>query len=256
MACPRPRASHRPRAPSEAPPAGGRWQRGATGTPAEGAARLDSARAAAVKELEELQSAVGTGGRPGGRDLRGAGSARERHRDHRAGAREHPRGGRRRARMAVGDGAGRRGVPALDDAYLRERAVDVEDVSARVLAQLGVGPRALRWRDPGSWWPTSSRRARRPASMRAMPGRSPPPAAGHRARGDPCPRSRHPRRGRPRRATAGHPGRHRAGARRRGRVRRNRPRRRGGGRVARAPGGRGGRATRSHGPCGRARRPG
>ena len=130
---------------------------------------------------------------------------------------------------------------ALDDSYLRERAVDVEDVSSRVLARLaGVSPGAV-LEAPGivvadELTPRESGRSRpgRRLGDRHRARRS------HRARGHPRARARHPRGGRARRRAARDRRGHAAGRRRRGGrdPRRSRPR---GDRRARAParGGRG-----------------
>ena len=115
---------------------------------------------------------------------------------------------------------------ALDDAYLRERAVDVEDVARRVLARLagvqaGAGAARAGHRARGR---AHARRGRGPRSC----ARARPPHRARRrdrARRDRRPRARHPRGDR--RGAGGARDRrgHAAGARRRRGRRRRRPRR-------------------------------
>jgi phosphocarrier protein FPr len=122
----------------------------AAGTPAEERARLDSARAAAVKELEHLQAAVTARAGAQAAEIFGAQALLVNDTAITEPALESIEEGVGAAR--AWQSATERAAAAfraLDDAYLRERAVDVEDVSARVLAQLGVGPSGAALEGPG-----------------------------------------------------------------------------------------------------------
>lgn len=44
---------------------------------------------------------------------------------------------------------------AMDNPYMRARAVDIRDISQRVLRALMGGGRPFLWTSPPSWWPTS-----------------------------------------------------------------------------------------------------
>ena len=125
-------------------------EEGPTGSPAEERARLDDARAAARAELEELRGEV---------LARGGDEAAEIFSAHALllddAAITDP------ALRMIDEGAGAAhawqaasaeaaaAFRALDDAYLRERAVDVEDVGRRVLAQLGSSAPAAALQGPG-----------------------------------------------------------------------------------------------------------
>jgi len=121
-----------------------------TGTPAEERARLDDARAAARAELEELRGEV---------LARGADEAAEIFSAHALllddAAITDP------ALRMIDEGAGAAhawqaasaeaaaAFRGLDDSYLRERAVDVDDVARRVLSQLGNSAPAAVLQGPG-----------------------------------------------------------------------------------------------------------
>ncbi len=120
------------------------------GSPAEERARLDDARAAARRELEELRGAV---------QARGGAEAAEIFSAHALllddAAITDP------ALRMIDEGAGAarawqaasaeaaEAFRALDDVYLRERAVDVEDVARRVLVQLGCSAPTGALQGPG-----------------------------------------------------------------------------------------------------------
>ncbi len=118
-------------------------QNDAAGTPAEERARLEAARAAARKELEEVRATVAARGGAAAADIFSAHAVLL---DDTAitepALRSIEEGtGAARAWQAAADNAAA-AFRALDDPYLRERAVDVEDVSRRVLAWLGCTPSA------------------------------------------------------------------------------------------------------------------
>jgi phosphoenolpyruvate-protein phosphotransferase len=120
------------------------------GTPAEERARLDAARAAAREELEEVRATVAARGGAAAADIF---SAHALLLDDAAitepALRRIEEGtGAARAWQAAAEKAAA-AFRALDDPYLRERAVDVEDVSRRVLARLGCTPSAAALQGPG-----------------------------------------------------------------------------------------------------------
>jgi phosphoenolpyruvate-protein phosphotransferase/dihydroxyacetone kinase phosphotransfer subunit len=111
------------------------------GAPAEERARLDAALAAAREEIEATRDDVMTRGGAAAGDIFGAhallledaaivGPAQQRIEDGSSAA---------RAWQGASEDAAA-AFRALDDPYLRERAVDVEDVARRVLTQLGCKP--------------------------------------------------------------------------------------------------------------------
>ena len=120
------------------------------GTPAEERERLDTARAGARRELEEIHTTVAA---RGGADAADIFNAHALLLDDAAitepALRSIEEGvGAARAWQAAASAAAA-AFRALDDPYLRERAVDVEDVSARVLAQLGAAPTGASLAGPG-----------------------------------------------------------------------------------------------------------
>ena len=120
------------------------------GTPAEERARLDAARAAAREELEEVRATVAARGGAAAADIFSAHALllddaaitepALRHIEEGTGA--------ARAWQAAAEKAAA-AFRALEDPYLRERAVDVEDVSRRVLARLGGTASAAALEGPG-----------------------------------------------------------------------------------------------------------
>ena len=120
------------------------------GPPAEERARLDAARAAARQDLEAARAAV---------LRRGAASEAEIFTAHALLLDDVALTGPALRRIDEGAGAGRAwrsgaqeaaaAFRALDDPYLRERAVDVEDVARRVLAHLAGTPAGAAPRDAG-----------------------------------------------------------------------------------------------------------
>jgi multiphosphoryl transfer protein len=122
----------------------------ATGSPAEERARLDAARAAAREELEQVHATVAARGGAEAADIFSAHALllddaaitepALRHIEEGTGA--------ARAWQAAAENAAA-AFRALDDPYLRERAVDVEDVSLRVLARLGCMPSGAALEGPG-----------------------------------------------------------------------------------------------------------
>ena len=125
-------------------------QNEAAGTPAEERARLDAARAAARKELDEVRATVAARGGAAAADIFSAHAVLL---DDTAitepALRSIEEGsGAARAWQAAAENAAA-AFRALDDPYLRERAVDVEDVSRRVLAWLGCTPSAPALEGPG-----------------------------------------------------------------------------------------------------------
>jgi multiphosphoryl transfer protein len=120
------------------------------GPPAEERARLDSARAAVREELEEDRAKVVARGGAAAADIFGAHALLL---DDAALTEPALR------RIEDGEGAARAwqgaaaeaasAFRALDDPYMRERAVDVEDVSGRVLARLGSVPSGAALEGPG-----------------------------------------------------------------------------------------------------------
>jgi phosphoenolpyruvate-protein phosphotransferase/dihydroxyacetone kinase phosphotransfer subunit len=113
----------------------------AAGTPAEERARLDGARAAAREELEEVRATVTARGGAAAADIFSAHAALL---DDTAITEpalrriEEGTGAARAWQAAAGEAAA--AFQALEDPYLRQRAVDVKDVSRRVLARLGCTP--------------------------------------------------------------------------------------------------------------------
>ncbi len=120
------------------------------GTPAEERARLDAARAAVQEELEEDRARVVARGGAAAADIFGA---------HALLLDDAALTGPALRRIEDGEGAARAwqgaaaeaasAFRALDDPYMRERAVDVEDVSGRVLARLGCAPSGAALEGPG-----------------------------------------------------------------------------------------------------------
>ena len=120
------------------------------GTPAEERARLDAARAAAAQELEEVRSTVAARGGAEAADIFGA---------HGVLLGDAAITAPALRRIEEGEGAARAWQAAaseaaaafrgLDDPYMRERAVDVEDVSRRVLTQLGCTLSGAALQGPG-----------------------------------------------------------------------------------------------------------
>jgi multiphosphoryl transfer protein len=123
---------------------------GPSGTPAEERARLDAARAAVSQELEEVRAAVTSRGGAEAADIFGAHALLL---DDAAITEPAFR------RIEEGDGAAQawqasaaeaaEAFRALDDPYMRERAVDVEDVSGRVLTRLGCAAAGPALEGPG-----------------------------------------------------------------------------------------------------------
>ncbi|HYN52547.1 MAG TPA: phosphoenolpyruvate--protein phosphotransferase [Thermoleophilaceae bacterium] len=121
-----------------------------SGTPAEERARLDAARAAAREELDEVRSGMAARGGTAAADIFGA---------HAVLLDDAAITGPAQRRIEEGEGAARAwqaaaaeaaaAFRALDDPYMRERAVDVEDVSGRVLIQLGCAPSGAALEGPG-----------------------------------------------------------------------------------------------------------
>jgi len=120
------------------------------GTPAEERARLDEARAAARQELEEVRATVTSRGSPEAAAIFSAHALllddaaitapALRRIEEGAGAAQAWQASAAEAAAAF---------RALDDPYMRERAVDVEDASGRVLSQLGCTPSAAALEGPG-----------------------------------------------------------------------------------------------------------
>jgi multiphosphoryl transfer protein len=120
------------------------------GSPAEERARLDAARAAAREELEEVRETVTARGGAAAADIFSAHAALL---DDAAITEpalrriEEGTGAARAWQAAAGEAAA--AFRALEDPYLRQRAVDVEDVSRRVLTQLGCTPTTAALEGPG-----------------------------------------------------------------------------------------------------------
>jgi phosphoenolpyruvate-protein phosphotransferase/dihydroxyacetone kinase phosphotransfer subunit len=108
------------------------------GTPADERARLEAALAAAGEELEEVHATVAARGGAAAADIFSAHAALLKDTAITTPALRHIDEGQAAARAwqsAAAEAAA--AFRALDDPYLRERAVDVEDVSRRVLTRLG-----------------------------------------------------------------------------------------------------------------------
>ncbi len=120
------------------------------GSPSEERERLDAARAAAVEELEEMQSSVTSRAGAGAAEIFAAQALLVDDTAITDPALKSIEAGSS-APLAWQSAAAEAAAAfrALDDPYLRERAVDVEDVSARVLAQLGVGSAGAALEGPG-----------------------------------------------------------------------------------------------------------
>jgi multiphosphoryl transfer protein len=120
------------------------------GTPAEERARLDAARAAAREELEEVRATVAARGGAEAADIFSAHALLlyDAAITEPALRRIEEGAGAARAWQAAAEKAAA-AFRALDDPYLRQRAVDVEDVSRRVLARLGCRPSAAALEGPG-----------------------------------------------------------------------------------------------------------
>ena len=120
------------------------------GTPAEERARLDAALATAAQELEEVRSTVAARGGAEAADIFGA---------HGVLLGDSAITAPALRRIEEGEGAARAWQAAaseaaaafrgLDDPYMRERAVDVEDVSRRVLTGLGCTLSGAALQGPG-----------------------------------------------------------------------------------------------------------
>ena len=120
------------------------------GSPSEERERLDAARAAAVQELEEMQSSVTSRAGAGAAEIFAAQALLVNDTAITDPALKSIEAGSSAPlawQSATAEAAA--AFRALDDPYLRERAVDVEDVSARVLAQLGVGSAGAGLEGPG-----------------------------------------------------------------------------------------------------------
>jgi multiphosphoryl transfer protein len=119
-------------------------------TPAEERARLDAARAAAREELEEVRATVAARGGAEAADIFSAHALLldDAAITEPALRRIEEGAGAARAWQAAAEKAAA-AFRALDDPYLRQRAVDVEDVSRRVLARLGCRPSAAALEGPG-----------------------------------------------------------------------------------------------------------
>ncbi len=120
------------------------------GNPADERKRLDAARAAAVEELEEMQSSVTSRAGAGAAEIFAAQALLVNDTAITEPALKSIEDGSSAPRAwqsATAEAAA--AFRALDDPYLRERAVDVEDVAARVLAQLGVGSAGTALEGPG-----------------------------------------------------------------------------------------------------------
>ena len=125
-------------------------EHGASGTPAEERARLDEARAAAREELEEVRATV---------EARGGADAGDIFAAHALLLDDAAITAPALRRIEEGEGAAQAwqaataeaaaAFRALDDANMRERAVDVEDVAGRVLTQLGCAPSGTALEGPG-----------------------------------------------------------------------------------------------------------
>jgi multiphosphoryl transfer protein len=120
------------------------------GTPAEERARLDGARAAAREELEEVRATITARGGASAADIFSAHAALldDTAITEPALRRIQDGTGAARAWQAATEEAAA-AFKALEDPYLRQRAVDVEDVSRRVLARLGCTPSTAALEGPG-----------------------------------------------------------------------------------------------------------
>lgn len=120
------------------------------GSPAEERARLDAARAAAREELDDVRATVAARGGAAAADIFSAHAVLldDTAITEPALRRIEEGTGAARAWQAAAEEAAA-AFRALDDPYLRERAVDVEDVSRRVLAQLGCTPSTAALEGPG-----------------------------------------------------------------------------------------------------------
>ncbi len=122
----------------------------APGTPAEERARLDAARAAARQELDEVRATVETRGGADAGDIFGAHALLLDDAAITAPALrriDEGEGAARAWQAATAEAAA--AFRALDDANMRERAVDVQDVAGRVLTQLGCAPSGAALEGPG-----------------------------------------------------------------------------------------------------------
>jgi multiphosphoryl transfer protein len=122
----------------------------AAGTPAEERARLDAARAAARDELQQVRATVTARGGAAAADIFSAHTVLldDVAITEPALRRIEEGTGAARAWKAASEEAAA-AFRALEDPYLRERAVDVEDVCRRVLAGLGCTPSAAALEGPG-----------------------------------------------------------------------------------------------------------
>jgi phosphoenolpyruvate-protein phosphotransferase/dihydroxyacetone kinase phosphotransfer subunit len=122
----------------------------AIGTPADERARLNAARAAAREELEEVRATVMARAGAAAADIFSAHAVLldDTAITEPALRRIEEGTGAARAWQAASEEAAT-AFRALEDPYLRERAVDVEDVSRRVLARLGCTPSGPALEGPG-----------------------------------------------------------------------------------------------------------